>query len=257
MKNLNKILSGICYSLSGLINPIENSFNYNKNTNKPSINDVVLSGNLKSEDLGLITPQNFLSASLPDIEFDPTQVFVLNLNTYNRNLSNEPAIFVYNSNGFDITALATIQYNNQILTVDVTQLDSFNVPLTGLFKIKFAGPTLYNISQQNIQKSLITLNTTNFIPQNHNIYKYDIVGNEIFVFNSPENNNIVNFRLFLTTPSTLVSFTLPTNIIWEELPDLTNTNSLYMFCFEWNPILNKWLGNQMWQPIDISSNSIN
>ena len=56
MENLVNVLSGICYSLSGLINPIENSFNYNKNTNKPTINDVVLSGNLTSEDLGLITP---------------------------------------------------------------------------------------------------------------------------------------------------------------------------------------------------------
>lgn len=252
MENLVNVLSGICYSLSGLINPIENSFNYNKNTNKPTINDVVLSGNLKSEDLGLITPQNFLSASLPVIEFDPTQVFVLNSNNYNRDLSHEPAVFVYNSDGFDITALASIQWNNNTLTVDVTQLDNFNVALTGLFKIKFAEAILYNKSEQDIPKTLITLNTTSFIPQNNTFYQYNIQGNETFTFNTPINSNeIINFRLYLTTPSSVVSFTLPSGIIWEDEIDLTETNSLYMFVFEWNPVLNKWLGNQMWQSIPV------
>ena len=103
------------------------------------------------------------------------------------------------------------------------------------------------------EKLLIeNLNNTTFTPSDHKIYKYNIVGNETFVFNSPSNvNETINFRLYLITPSTLVSFNFPTNIIWENIPDLTKLNSLYMFSFEWNPILNKWLGNQMWNPVSL------
>lgn len=100
------------------------------------------------------------------------------------------------------------------------------------------------------------LNNTSFTPQNYKVYKYTISGDETFTFNSPSNiNEIINFRLYLITPSTLVSYNLPTNIIWENLPDLTELNSLYMFSFEWNPILNKWLGNQMWNPVSLQVSS--
>ena len=257
MDNLFNILSGFYYSLSGLINPIEKSYNYNENINKPSINNIILSGDLTSEDLGLITTQNFLSASLPNIEFDPTQVFILNTNSYNRNLASQPAAFIYDSNGVDVTALTMVQWDNGVLIVDATQIDQFNVPLTGIWKIKFAGVILYNRSQQDLPRTLTILHSTTFTPQTNKVYRYDIIGNETFVFNSPSNlNELINFRLYLITPSTLVSFTLPTNIIWENIPDISNTNSLYMFCFEWNPILNKWLGNSMWNPITLEESSI-
>ena len=105
----------------------------------------------------------------------------------------------------------------------------------------------------NEQLLIENLSNTAFSPSDHKVYKYNISGNETFTFNSPLNmNEIINFRLYLITPSSLVSFNLPTNIIWEFTPDLTITNALYMFVFEWNPILNKWLGNQMWKPIILS-----
>ena len=59
-------------------------------------------------------------------------------------------------------------------------------------------------------------------------------------------------RLYLTTPSQLITFNLPSNILWDAAPNFSQTNSLYMFVFEWNPILNKWLGNQLWKPVSLA-----
>lgn len=95
---------------------------------------------------------------------------------------------------------------------------------------------------------VIELNNTSIRPKNLMVYSYTLSGNEEFQFTAPT-NRVVNFRLYLTMPSTLVSFTLPTNIVWEGVQDFTATNALYMLVFEWNPVLNKWLGNQMWEPV--------
>ena len=105
--------------------------------------------------------------------------------------------------------------------------------------------------------STIFLDNTSFSPINNTIYFYQIVGNEVFVFNNPTNTNLaVNFRLYLVMPDPTVSFTFPVNIEWETLPSFTSASTLYMLAFEWNPVLRKWLGNQMWEPVEVDLNNI-
>lgn len=103
--------------------------------------------------------------------------------------------------------------------------------------------TEYRFSK--IEQNIMELQSVSFTPINNKIYIYNLIGNEVFEFNNEQ--QICSFRLYLTMPSNLVSFTLPTNIIWDQQPSFTETNSLYMLVFEWNPILNKWLGNKMWK----------
>lgn len=103
--------------------------------------------------------------------------------------------------------------------------------------------TEYRFSK--IEQNIMQLQSVSFTPINNKIYIYNLIGNEVFEFNNEQ--QICSFRLYLTMPSNIVSFTLPTNIIWDQQPSFTETNSLYMLVFEWNPILNKWLGNQMWK----------
>lgn len=111
-----------------------------------------------------------------------------------------------------------------------------------------------NLVRELFNKGLtkVDITSTTISPIYNTIYNYSIVGDEVFTFETPTNtNDAVNFRLYLTMPSTSVSFTLPTNITWESEPDFTTTNALYMLVFEWNPVLNKWLGNQMWEPVGL------
>lgn len=103
--------------------------------------------------------------------------------------------------------------------------------------------TEYRFSK--IEQNIMQLQSVSFTPINNKIYIYNLIGNEVFEFNNEQ--QICSFRLYLTMPSNIVSFTLPTNIIWDQQPSFTETNSLYMLVFEWNPILNEWLGNQMWK----------
>lgn len=103
--------------------------------------------------------------------------------------------------------------------------------------------TEYRFSK--IEQNIMQLQSVSFTPINNKIYIYNLIGNEVFEFNNEQ--QICSFRLYLKMPSNIVSFTLPTNIIWDQQPSFTETNSLYMLVFEWNPILNKWLGNQMWK----------
>ena len=88
-------------------------------------------------------------------------------------------------------------------------------------------------------------------PEMNRVYTYTVNSNDTFTFVTPSSGNIISFRLYLTMPSNIVSFTLPSNIIWENTPDFTTANALYMMVFEWNPILNKWLGNLMWSPVEL------
>lgn len=96
-----------------------------------------------------------------------------------------------------------------------------------------------------------TLGGTTINPDHLAIYNYTLSGNEIFNFIEPQTNSVVNFRLYLSMPSSLVSFQLPNNIIWDTEPDFQTAEALYMLVFEWNPIVNKWLGNQIWEPISL------
>ena len=105
-----------------------------------------------------------------------------------------------------------------------------------------------------IGRSIITANSASLNVNDFDVILYNLVGNETLSFGNT-GNNIINFKLFLRMPSTLVSFNWPTNIEWESQPDMTYADSLYMFTFEYNPILGKWLGNQFWPTKDMSSNS--
>ena len=99
-------------------------------------------------------------------------------------------------------------------------------------------------------KTKITnLSNTTFTPQDNHTYIYTLSGNEVFNFSTSQ--TVCTFRLYLITQENNVSFTLPTNIIWEKMPDFNYTDSLYMLVFQWSPTLNKWLGNQMWNPVTI------
>lgn len=101
-----------------------------------------------------------------------------------------------------------------------------------------------------------TINVTTIPPEHNKVYHATLSNNDVFTFTSPQNNNeVLSFRLYLTMPQTLVSFTLPTNVVWELVPDFTTVNSLYTLVFEWNPVIKKWLGNQMWNPISLDDNS--
>lgn len=154
-------------------------------------------------------------------------------------------------------------YGNEIIPDQQQVGNSVVLDFTGFpddsFTIQFLGD-VYNDSSNSqssyrINRDITHVNNANLEINDFGAYHYVLSGNETFVFGNVEGDKIVNFKLYLTMPSTLVSFNWPLNIIWEEEPDVTSTNSLYMFTFEWNPILGKWLGNQFWPTIDMYSNS--
>jgi hypothetical protein len=153
------------------------------------------------------------------------------------------------------------EYGEEIL-IGINFIDSNNISIN-LENFNVTNYTLilsrgYVNSQTNNNHSsgnseLIVEEITNLTinPEMNKVYTYTINGNETFTFITPSSGNIISFRLYLTMPSSLKSFTLPTNVIWENTPDFTTANALYMIVFEWNPILNKWLGNLIWNPVEL------
>lgn len=110
-----------------------------------------------------------------------------------------------------------------------------------------------NSSTVVVQSSVPTvsaLTNTSFTPVHNGIYSKTLEEGDVFSFTNPSDSSVLSFRLYLSMPEVL-SFYLPQNIVWEEVPDFTVTNALYMLVFEWNPIIGKWLGNQMWKPVEI------
>ena len=110
-------------------------------------------------------------------------------------------------------------------------------------------------SLSNVDKSIQEIHNPSIDVSDFGMYLYNISGDEVFSFNNVQTNKVVSFRLYLQMPSTLISFTWPLNILWKSEPDVTQTDSLYSFVFEWNPVVGKWLGNQFWPVIDMSSDS--
>lgn len=96
------------------------------------------------------------------------------------------------------------------------------------------------------------LTSTTFEPEHNTIYTKTIADGDTFVFTTPTSNTSISFRLYLTY--TGYSPTWPSNILWEDdtAPEFLVSNALYMIVFEWNPVLSKWLGNQMWLPVTLS-----
>ena len=100
------------------------------------------------------------------------------------------------------------------------------------------------------EMEIVPLTNLEFTPKANKVYTYSVTDGDVIAF-STISNNIFSFRLYLTLPNHLITFNLPSNIIWDTLPNFSQINSLYMFVFEWNPILQKWLGNQLWKPVSI------
>ena len=100
------------------------------------------------------------------------------------------------------------------------------------------------------EMEIVPLTNLEFTPKANKVYTYSVTDGDVIAF-STISNNIFSFRLYLTLPNHLITFNLPSNIIWDTPPNFSQINSLYMFVFEWNPILQKWLGNQLWKPVSI------
>lgn len=230
MNVLYNSLSSITTILSSVIQNLRTGLDYNNSKNKPSINNVQLTGNLTSQDLGLLTAQNFFDiVNLADIQFDPRQVYQISANTQMRNISNQPAVFVYNDKGMDVTSLATIQWKDQVLTVNATGLSSFNMPLTGTWKIKFAGPTIHsgpiNIVSGDIDSSISS--DINIISGNVDIISSNLQNcavlssSNIFTNDQTVNANLlVKYNESLVTISSLVS---RIQLLQNQLQQLSST----------------------------------
>ncbi len=151
--------------------------------------------------------------------------------------------------------------NNQIL-IGINYVDDNNVSinLNGFtlnqndvyILLLTTGITGSYLNENTVNElSMVSLINLNIVPESNKVYTHTLSSNDVITFSNVVENKIFSFRLYLTMPSEVVSFTMPTNIIWERIPDFSVANALYMFVFEWNPILNKWLGNQIWDTVVI------
>jgi hypothetical protein len=95
------------------------------------------------------------------------------------------------------------------------------------------------------------LTSLTITPEHNKIYSHTLEEDDTFVFSHSRVNEAVIFKLYLTMPSSPVSFKFPANIVWNKTPDFTVGNALYMVEFEWNPFLSKWMGKQVWDPINL------
>ena len=96
------------------------------------------------------------------------------------------------------------------------------------------------------------LSSNTITPEHLAIYTKTLTASTTFSFTTPTDGKSVAFRLYLSTGSTVYAPTWPSNIVWDDnntQPTITEANTLYMLVFEWNPVLNKWLGNLMWDPV--------
>ena len=96
------------------------------------------------------------------------------------------------------------------------------------------------------------LSSDTITPEHLAIYTKTLTASTTFTFTAPTDGKSVAFRLYLSTGSTVYAPTWPSNIVWDDnntQPTITEANTLYMLVFEWNPVLNKWLGNLMWDPV--------
>lgn len=214
----------------------------------------------------LVTNSNGDGIGYLDVNFNASKVIDITINNSEEITWNNDICYVYhNMNGYVYTQVFDDEgYGIPLVPLYIDEdniafhFDSTVIPTSGkTYKLicSHCGVSLNemsNLVRELFNKGLtkVDIVSTVISPVYNTIYNYSIVGNEVFTFETPTNtNDAVNFRLYLTMPSTSVSFTLPTNIIWESEPDFTTTNALYMLVFEWNPVLNKWLGNQMWEPV--------
>lgn len=156
---------------------------------------------------------------------------------------------IINEDGYNITTDSRISrrwYNDNYLVSMIGGWESGEYKL----KSKTSNIKTYPLSNQ-------VINSTAIQPYNNVVYFRLLESDDAFTFETPTDiNQSISFRLYLIMPDPVVSFTLPLNIQWNDEPDFTSESSLYMFVFEWNPILNKWLGNQMWQTISVDLNNI-
>lgn len=177
-----------------------------------------------------------------------------NICSVEHNMNGYVFIQLFDNNGYGVPIIPIYIDNDNIAFYIESKPQDNEIYKLICFSIGYTLNDMNNMIENFYNEKLLieNLNNTTFTPANHKIYKRILSGNQNFTFNSPSNiNATINFKLYLITSSTTPSVTFPNDIIWKSNPSITETNSLYMFIFEWNPILNKWLGNQIWDPISL------
>lgn len=157
------------------------------------------------------------------------------------NLTHKTIVQLVDNENLVRNDVVPMYWTNNGLQIDFTPLIN-QIEQGMIWKIEY-------ISHNSYKKQMITISSTDITPTDNLIYYYTLNGNETFTFSNV--SQIMTFRLYLKMNS-LVTFTLPSNIIWYNQPNFLSQNALYMLVFEWNPILNKWMGNQMFDTVSLS-----
>ena len=106
------------------------------------------------------------------------------------------------------------------------------------------GGHLNNEAENSVLKGsrIIPQRSTTIYPENNKVYKHTLENNETISINTSNLpfNYCMNFELWLTMPSSVISFTFGNNIYWNsdetfslsnDPPDFSDTDMLYVLCF--------------------------
>lgn len=95
-------------------------------------------------------------------------------------------------------------------------------------------------------REILTPATTTIVPQDNKVYKHLLAASDVIAFDltSLTSTHQVNFEVHLTQPSTAVTFTLPSGILWGDefgdydlsnsAPTISTPNTVYCLVFRWD-----------------------
>ncbi len=207
---------------------------YDQLENRPQINSVTLTGDLTAHDLGLAATSDIPPAQVQSNwnETDTTS------KSYIQNKPTIPTVPVQSVNG-----------ETGAVVLDASDVGAIAEPSTAgttgqVLTETASGPAWQDIPAPD-RSQTITQTGTAITPAPDAVFRHTLAANDSFTVDTSAltSSKQITFELQLIQPSTAVSFTLPSGILWSDgnsfsasnpVPEMTDANTLYCIVIRWD-----------------------